>query len=69
LKDEFFSKAFREKIYGSVEEFQRDLDAFLEFHNTGRIHSGYRCEGRTPLQTLKDLMAAPMSESTELQAA
>jgi hypothetical protein len=69
LKDELFSKAFREKIYGSVEELQRDLDAFLEFYNTGRIHSGYRCEGRTPMQTLKDLLAAPMSESTELQAA
>lgn len=69
LKDEFFSKAFREKIYGSFEELQRDLDGFLEFYNTGRIHSGYRCDGRTPMQTLKDLLATPMSESTELQAA
>ena len=69
LKDEFFSKVFREKIYTSVEELQRDLDSFLEFYNTGRVHSGYRCEGRTPMQTLKDLLAPPMSISTELQAA
>jgi transposase InsO family protein len=69
LKDEFFAKAFREKIYGSLDDLQRDLDAFIEFYNTGRIHSGYRCEGRTPLQTLKDLLSAPKSEATELQAA
>lgn len=69
LKDEFFAKVFREKIYGSVEELQRDLDSFLEFYNTGRVHSGYRCQGRTPMQTLKDLLAQPTSEVTELQAA
>jgi len=69
LKDEFFAKAFREKIYSDIEELQKDLDAFLDFYNNGRVHSGYRCQGRTPMQTLKDLLAQPMSQTTELQAA
>lgn len=69
LKDEFFAKVFREKIYISVEELQKDLDSFLEFYNCGRVHSGYRCDGRTPMQTLKDLLGQPMSVSTEIQAA
>lgn len=69
LKDEFFAKAFREKLYTSLEELQVDLDAFLEFYNTGRVHSGYRCQGRTPMQTLKDLLANPTSEVIEVQAA
>lgn len=69
LKDEFFAKAFREKIYTSLEELQGDLDRFLEFYNQGRIHSGYRCNGRTPIQTLKELLEQPKSEVTESQAA
>ena len=69
VKDEFFSKVFREKVYSSVEQLQQDLDGFLEFYNSGRVHSGYRCEGRTPMATLKKLMADPTSESTQLQAA
>lgn len=69
LKDEFFAKAFREKIYTTVEELQKDLDSFLEFYNNGRVHSGYRCKGRTPMQTLKDLLSEPKSEVTEVQAA
>jgi len=69
LKDEFFGKVFREKIFTSLDELQQDLDSFLEHYNTGRIHSGYKCQGRTPMQTLKDLLAQPMSEATEIQAA
>lgn len=69
LKDEFFAKAFREKVYTSIEELQKDLDAFLEFYNNGRVHSGYRCQGRTPMQTLKDLLDQPTSESTDNQVA
>jgi len=69
LKDEFFAKAFREKIYSTLEELQKDLDGFLAFYNEGRIHSGYRCQGRTPMQTLKSLLESPTSEATEDQAA
>jgi transposase len=63
LKNEFFAKAFREKIYESLEPLQVDLDAFLKFYNESRTHSGYRCKGRTPMQTLKDLLELPMKEN------
>lgn len=56
LKDEFFAKAFREKWYDSIESLQQDLDAFLVHYNNERTHSGYRCQGRTPLQTFLDLL-------------
>jgi len=56
LKDEFFARAFREKWYDSIEALQKDLDDFLEHYNAARTHSGYRCQGRTPLQTFRDLM-------------
>ena len=69
LKDEFFAKAFREKIYTTLQELQRDLDGFLDFYNQGRVHSGYRCQGRTPMKTLKDLLESPKSELTDIQAA
>lgn len=54
LKDEFFAKAFREKWYESTEQLQADLDEFLVEYNERRPHDGYRCQGRTPIQTLKD---------------
>jgi hypothetical protein len=71
LKDEFFAKAFREKIYTGIDELQADLDRFLEFYNSERSHSGYRCQGRTPVKTLKDLLERPKQEEpvTEPQAA
>ncbi|HEU5117447.1 MAG TPA: IS481 family transposase, partial [Isosphaeraceae bacterium] len=53
LKDEFFGKVFREKFYTDLVELQKDLDEFLVFYNTQRAHSGYRCEGRTPWQTME----------------
>jgi hypothetical protein len=59
LKDEFFSLAYRRKVYGSMEELQADLDAFLERYNTERAHHGYRTQGRTPLQTFHDHLARP----------
>jgi hypothetical protein len=72
LKNEFFAKAFRQKWYKSIEELQTDLDAFLAYYNEQRIHSGYRCKGRTPMQTLKDLLEAPkegVTDSSVAQAA
>jgi transposase InsO family protein len=52
--DEFYRVAFRRKIYGNLEELQRDLDAFLDEYNTERTHQGKRCQGRTPMQTFVD---------------
>ena len=38
LLDEFFRKAFREKLYDSVQALQKDLDKYLTFYNTERPH-------------------------------
>lgn len=65
LKNEFFAKAFREKWYTSLEQLQADLDEFLVHYNERRPHQGYRCQGRTPIQTLKDLLGEPKEEVTE----
>lgn len=54
LKDEFYSIAFRKKIYHSLEELQADLDRFLEHYNNERTHSGKYCFGKTPMQTFLD---------------
>jgi transposase InsO family protein len=59
LKDEFFSLAYRRKIYTSVEELQADLDEFMRHYNETRAHHGYRTQGRTPLQTFHDHLARP----------
>jgi transposase InsO family protein len=52
--DEFYRVAFRRKIYGSIEELQQDLDAWLDEYNHRRPHQGKRCVGRTPYDTLTD---------------
>jgi len=59
LKEEFFSLAYRKRIYDSVEALQADLDAFVQFYNERRAHHGYRTQGRTPLQTFLDHQARP----------
>lgn len=68
LKDEFFAKAFREKWYDSIESLQNDLDAFLEHYNKQRTHSGYRCQGRTPLQTFLDLLDEQVENAQSVAA-
>ena len=50
--DEFYRVTFRKKIYGTIEELQKDLDGWLVEYNTRRPHSGKRCEGKTPYATL-----------------
>ena len=57
--DECFAKAFRTKWYKSIDELQADLDAFMEKYNNQRVHSGYRTNGRTPTQALKDWIEKP----------
>jgi len=36
-----------------MEEFQEDLDKWIEEYNTERTHSGKYCFGKTPLQTFR----------------
>jgi transposase InsO family protein len=54
ILDEFYSIAFRKKIYLSLDELQEDLDAWLLRYNTQRTHQGKRCQGKTPMETFKE---------------
>ena len=54
IQDEFYSVAFRKKLYRTVEEVQEDLDTFLEYYNDERTNQGRYCQGRTPLETFTD---------------
>lgn len=54
LLDEHFRVKGREKWYTAIEEIQADLDVFLLHYNTRRTHQGYRLQGRTPVQALKN---------------
>jgi transposase InsO family protein len=54
VQDEFYSVAFRKKLYTTLEELQLDLDAWLREYNQEREHSGKYCFGKTPMQTFLD---------------
>jgi hypothetical protein len=54
MKDEFYSIAFRKKIYHSLEELQQDVDEWLISYNQQRPHSGRYCYGKTPMQTFSE---------------
>ncbi len=49
--NEFYSVAFRKKIYNSIEELQEDADKWIDEYNSERTHTGKYCFGKTPLQT------------------
>ena len=54
IQDEFYQMAFRKKLYTSVDELQQDVDEWMEWYNRERTHTGRHCDGRTPLQTLRE---------------
>jgi transposase InsO family protein len=54
IHDEFYSVAFRKKIYSSLEELQADADEWIREYNEERTHSGKYCFGKTPMQTWQD---------------
>jgi hypothetical protein len=54
VQEEFYSVAFRKKLYTSLEELQLDLDNWLHEYNQEREHSGKYCFGKTPMQTFLD---------------
>ena len=56
MLDEHYWVAFRKKIYRSIEELQRDLDAWLVEYNERRPHQGRWCFGKTPMQTFLDFL-------------
>lgn len=54
MQDEFYSAAFRKKLYRDLEELQVDLDQWIGEYNESRPHSGKYCFGKTPMQTFRD---------------
>ena len=64
--DEFYRVAFRKKIYRTIDEVQRDLDAWVKEYNETRPHQGRWCYGKTPLQTFLD--ALPIAREKLLPA-
>ena len=57
VKEEFFSVAFRNTLYESLDQLQADLDRYLDFYNRERAHQGHRTKGRTPYQAFSDGLA------------
>lgn len=53
LLDEHFRVMGRTKFYESVEEMQKDLDAYLIRYNTKRPHQGRNMNGSTPETAFK----------------
>jgi transposase InsO family protein len=54
MQDEFYSVAFRKKLYRSLDELQADVDDWIREYNEVRPHSGKYCFGKTPMQTFLD---------------
>ena len=54
IQDEFYSVAFRKKLYRTVEEIQEDLNVFLQYYNRERTNQGRYCQGRTPFETFQN---------------
>lgn len=54
IQEEFYSVAFRRKLYNSLEALQADLDEWIQYYNEQRPHSGKYCYGKTPMQTFID---------------
>lgn len=54
LLDEHFRIMGRKKFYESVDEMQKDLDAYLLHYNTKRPHQGRNMKGRTPYAVFLD---------------
>ncbi len=51
MLNEFYQVDFRKKLYRSLDEIQKDADAWLQWYNIERPHSGKYCFGKTPVQT------------------
>lgn len=76
LLDECFRVKGRETWYTSTDEIQRDLDQFIEYYNLRRTHQGYRLNGRTPAQALREALGCdqlpaivPVAADTEVNDA
>ena len=54
ILNEFYQVTFRKKLYGDINELQKDLDEWIKYYNNDRTHQGKMCCGRTPIETLMD---------------
>jgi len=54
ILQEFYQVTFRKRLYGDIEELQKDLDEWMAYYNNERTHQGKMCCGRTPIETLND---------------
>lgn len=54
ILNEFYQIAFRKKIFGSLDELQKDLDNWIDGYNNERTHQGKMCCGRTPMDTFME---------------
>jgi transposase InsO family protein len=54
IQDEFYSVAFRKKLYGSLDDLQADVDQWIQDYNETRPHQGKYCFGKTPMQTFRE---------------
>lgn len=52
IQDEFYSVAFRKKVYDSIEVLQNDLNEWIEEYNNQRAHSGKFCFGKNTYANL-----------------
>ena len=66
MLNEFYSIAFRKKLYGSIAELQANLDQWLDEFNRSRPHQGRWCFGKTPMQTFLD--AKPIADEKTIAA-
>ncbi len=64
MQDEFYSIAFRKRLYETLEQLQADADAWIREYNEVRPHSGKYCFGKTPVQTFLD--AKHLSDQKQL---
>ena len=53
---ECFKVQGRTTWYLEPAEIQRDLDKFIQYYNLERTHQGYRLNGRTPAQALREAL-------------
>lgn len=65
LLDEHFRVMGRKKWYETIEEMQKDLDAYLVTYNTKRPHQGRAMNGRTPLKAFTD--GLPKKENAKMK--